>query len=506
MTETAKTAAFAAVALVLTGMAMIATRDRTVRPETFNDVGQPFFPEFKDPLACTDLEVVDYDPSTATASRFQVKFQNNKWVIPSHYNYPADARDRLSKTAAALMDLTKDTIRSDSPDDQEKMGVIDPLDAKAPSLKGRGKRITLRDASEKVLADFIIGDKIKDHADQYYVRIPGKNRVYGVKLKAEPSTKFADWIETNLLGLDAGKIRKVEFDDYKVSLEQGYQKGEVLDIERKNATDPWTLVGGLPEGKQLDDEKLRGLTNALSDLKIVGVRAKPAGLTRDLKKDDGSGITISTQALASLQGKGFYMTKDNQLLSNQGDVRVYCDDGVVYTLRFGEVALGVGEDLTAGERDDAEAKKDAKDAPKKDEKASGGAADNRYVMVTVSFDPALIPAPKAEPLADPAPAPGELPDKVIAPDPAEEKAAKLKAEREKADYEKKLADGKKRAQELTDRFAAWYYVTPGDSFRAIDLDRAALVVPLKPKTEAPGGAMPPGGAGGLPPGFSIPGH
>ena len=38
-------------------------------------------------------------------------FKDNKWVIPSHYNYPADARDRLSKTAAAVMDLTKDTIR-----------------------------------------------------------------------------------------------------------------------------------------------------------------------------------------------------------------------------------------------------------------------------------------------------------------------------------------------------------------------------------------------------------
>ena len=41
------------------------------------------------------------------------------------------------------------------------MGVIDPLDAKVSTLKGRGKRITLRDASEKVLADIIIGNEIK---------------------------------------------------------------------------------------------------------------------------------------------------------------------------------------------------------------------------------------------------------------------------------------------------------------------------------------------------------
>ena len=44
--------------------------------------------------------------------------------------------------------------------------MIDPLDTKTTTLKGRGKRITLRDASEKVLADFIIGNEIKDRTGQ----------------------------------------------------------------------------------------------------------------------------------------------------------------------------------------------------------------------------------------------------------------------------------------------------------------------------------------------------
>ena len=115
----------------------MSTRDRTrISAADFDDQGKPFFEDFKDPLACTDLEVVDFDPSTATASRFRVMFKDKKWVIPSHYNYPADAKDRLSKTSAALMDLTKDTIRSDSTDAQESMGVIDPLDAKVTTLEG----------------------------------------------------------------------------------------------------------------------------------------------------------------------------------------------------------------------------------------------------------------------------------------------------------------------------------------------------------------------------------
>ena len=71
MNELCKTLTFVAVALVLTGAAFVSTRDRAVANETFNDQGQAFFPDFKDPLACTDLEVVEFEPSTATASRFQ---------------------------------------------------------------------------------------------------------------------------------------------------------------------------------------------------------------------------------------------------------------------------------------------------------------------------------------------------------------------------------------------------------------------------------------------------
>src|SRR5690606_15803540 len=123
-------------------------------------------------------------------------------------------------------------------------------------------------------------------------RVPGQKRIYGVNVAAEPSTRFADWIETNLLKLEASKIRKIEFDNYKVNLEQGYQPGEVFDIERADANAPWTMAG-LDADKQLDDAKLTALTSALADLKIVGVRPKPAGLTRDLKRSDQQGITLS---------------------------------------------------------------------------------------------------------------------------------------------------------------------------------------------------------------------
>ena len=84
MNELLKTTIFVGVAVVLAGSAFFTTRDRQpANAADFADQGQQFFPDFKDALACTDLEVVDFDSSTATASRFRVMFKDKKWVIPS---------------------------------------------------------------------------------------------------------------------------------------------------------------------------------------------------------------------------------------------------------------------------------------------------------------------------------------------------------------------------------------------------------------------------------------
>jgi hypothetical protein len=511
MNELAKSLIFVVVAVGLSGGAWWTTRDRSLRSAQFNDQGEAFFPEFKDPLACTDLEVVNFDASTATSTRFQVKFKDKRWVIPSHYDYPADARDRLSKTAAAVMDLAKDTIRSDRAEEQEEMGVIDPLDTKTTTLKGRGKRVTLRDGSENVLADFIIGNDIKgterrDGSAQHYVRVPGQKRTYGVNVKADLSTRFPDWIETNLLKVDSGRIRRVVFDNYRIQEDRApdgrpvtvLARGDKLTVERKDSVGPWSNVviehmddkgklttTGIPPGQELNESKMRGLIDALADLKISGVRPKPPGL----KNPNDPDLKLTIPIMLSLQSKGFIHVQGRGLYSDQGDVLVSTDEGVVYTLRYGGPVFASGEELTAGKPDEAEKKEEGK--KKEAEKKMEGTQEYRFLMVTVSFDPTLIPQPKPEekPETQPA-APGMIPDNPFAPDPAEQKAAEEKAARDKADYEKKIADGKKRVQELADRFAPWYYVTPGESFRAINLDAAALTQPKTPENN-PNPVLPP---------------
>ena len=109
----------------------------------------------------------------------------------------------------------------------------------------------------------------------------------------------------------------------------------------------------------------------------------------------------------------------------------------------------------SGLADDVEQKKDAAAGKEKDKaKKSQAAQENRFLMVTVSFDPTLIDKPESmepKPFVKTAP-PAMLPDNVIAPDPkdpkfiADQKAAEDKKAREKSDYEKKIADGQEESR------------------------------------------------------------
>ena len=287
----------------MTGAAFLGRLDRSSRPEAFNDQGKKFFDDF-DPDACTTLEVFDYDPSTAhRRCRSRSPGRTASGSIPSHYDYPADAKQRLVDTATGVIGLTKDSIRSDRVEDQEAMGVIDPLDPKATSLKGIGKRVTLKDASDKVLADFIIGKEVKDHPDQRYVRVPGQKRIYGVNVKVDLSTRFADWIETNLLKLDASRVRKVVIDHkgFNPDDRPGGPRRRRSPSSARTPRPPGPSTTS-PEGKEPNTETLLALTNALGDLKIAGIRPKPEGPDRRPQggprrgqADDPPGLDVAGQ-------------------------------------------------------------------------------------------------------------------------------------------------------------------------------------------------------------------
>jgi hypothetical protein len=414
MTETRKTLYFAGAALLLAGLAL-ATAPRQKMPEAFFDQGQQFFPDFTDPNAARSLEVVDWDEATGAAVPFKVTFEHGRWTIPSHHGYPADGKDRLAKTAAGLIGITKDDFRTDNVADHEACGVIDPLDNSVQTLKGRGRRVTIKGENGVVLADLIIGKAFEGREGFRLVRVPGQKRVYGTRINVEISTKFKDWIDPDLTMIEKDEIDKVELRDYSIDEQTGrLDQRDVVTLTRDG--DNWKMAG-LPAGKDVDTYKINNLVHAVDELSIEGVRQKPDGLTASLSRAAG-GISNTQSDLMSLQEHGYYFSRDGRLVSNEGELQVHTKDGVMYTLRFGEVAFGQGNALTAGDSVET--------------RAPGQTGENRYLMISASLDPAL-------------------------------------------QGEKKIEAAKKRVDDLNGRFAKWYYVISADSFDSVHLRRKDLV-------------------------------
>ena len=422
--ESARTLTYLIAAGVAIGLALVLSPPGEITPKELLDlkVGSEFFDKFTNPNDATSIAVISYDEASATARRFAVSFQNGKWTIPSHHNYPADGQDRLAKTAGSVKGIKREELATSSKQEHERLGVIDPMDKDRAELKGRGQRLTLRKGEDE-LVDLIIGKPVKDRTGFYYVRKPGEDATFVAKLDINLSTKFSDWIETDLLKLNRDDLKEIVLDNYSIDKTQGVLiPGDVSKLERDKVADPWKLEG-LDEAKEeVDVAKVNGMLGALDDLKIVGVRPKPKGFNPDLSLDPEFVKKQSDLAnlARDLQASGFALsmdkkTKQFKLYSDQGDLTASTNKGVTYTLRFGDVFLGDETEIEIGGAADKDAEK--KDADKKDgeEKKEGdesgdkakakdslGKQSSRYLFVTASFDETFL-GPRPE-----KPAPPEL--------------------------------------------------------------------------------------------------
>jgi hypothetical protein len=307
-----------AVLALLSALGAYAMRPVDLPPPAFEDTGEPLFPDFVDPNAATYLEVKEYDEEAVRLTTFSVKFDpSGGWVIPSHNNYPADGTEQMGKAAASFIGAKKDVVRSDDPADHAQFGVLDPED-EAAAKDTRGRRVIIQDASGKSLVDIIVGKDLPDRQGFKFVRYPGQNRVYAVAIDPQVSINFTDWIEDDLLKMEADDIIAVMSNSYSVEDELNPETGlpitklindEPLYFELKETeaigedgqpAKEWTLVpppvfgpdgarvdpatytgeeplpeaAKIPEGKVLNPSKVKQTVGAADRMKIVGVRPR----------------------------------------------------------------------------------------------------------------------------------------------------------------------------------------------------------------------------------------
>ncbi len=436
MNELKKTLSFVSVALVLVVLAFLSL-PKSSTPDLLAEVGERFFPDFKDPNTAASLEVVAYDEETASAKPFKVVFKENLWVIPSDYNYPADGKEQLSKTAALMIAMEKEEFRTANPNEFEELGVVDPLDES--TAKGRGMRITVRNQNDKALADIIIGKALQNKSDLYYVREPEKRQVFTAKVPFKISTAFKDWIDTDLLQVEKTAISEVMIKDYSIN-ERTRSVNQREELMLSKNDEKWMLQAKRGKAQNANSEQVEKLLKALDEMTIVGVRPKPQGLSDNLTASE-SGIKISQEDMLSLQSKGYYFARNGDLLSNEGELEFKTTEGVRYILRFGEMVLG---EISDGNKPE----------------------ENRFLFITASFDDTMFQEPAK---------PGNMdfktkPDSLWNANDKRNKSLNLAYE----SWQKKVEAGKKKALELNQRFAKWYYIIPGESFKTLDVGKKDL--------------------------------
>ena len=110
----------------------------------------------------------------------------------------------------------------------------------------------MKNKEGKTLASLIVGKQVGEQGNQHYVRYPDKDAVYIVDIDpSKVSTKFEDWIERNLLGMNTMDLKQVHIQDYSIVPAEdglhGYEKheGEYLLDYDFNGTPAWKLTKDL---------------------------------------------------------------------------------------------------------------------------------------------------------------------------------------------------------------------------------------------------------------------
>ena len=498
MKESSKTSIFLAVALFLTVIAYF------MQPRAINDspdemVGKVLFDKFTDPLEIKSLEIAKLDPMSGDLNRFQITADaEGSWTIPSHENYPADAKDQMGQVASALVGLEVLSVASSESGETNinaLYGVVDPTSDGA-AAGGAGIKVVCLGEAEKELAQLIIGKEVEGNPGLRYVRIPTQHPVYTARISASGmSTRFEDWIEKNLLQINSFDIRRVNIEDYSIDIDRGTRDPRGSFVLNYNDQAPagqrWTLesmrlidlragdlmLTPLADNEELAEETLSTMVNAVDDLKIVDVLGKPKFLANTLRESrplDENTIDRDPNIVRALGLRGFYFAEvqsvdgrgsEVALYSSNGEIHITMKNGMRYLLRFGSPA-GMG---TAAESEDGE--------------PESSISLNRFLFIMTEFDESQIEKPDFEPLPE-IPAEGEE-EEIAEAQRQRESIERMNARLQDA-YDEQVESGKKQSAELNKRFADWYYIISEDVFKKIHLGKEGLIRQKKSDDDADG--------------------
>lgn len=472
MNEAIKTVIYVTLAVVvIVGAVVSYPEEEDFKPPDL--VGKPLFAEFTDPDAAAELHILEFREDVGRITEFEVARDpgTGLWVIPSSADYPADAQARVRDAATSLIDLEVLGEASKAASDHEMWGVIEPKKQMDAAQSGVGLLVSVKDDKGNSLAELIIGKRRKGTRYQHFVRKPGIDTTYVVRI--DPTrfpTDFENWIERDLLRLNPLDVERIVLKDYSTIKKQGSTglEGTITrrfeaDITRDTQQNRWILnelvqyenndaePTELLDTEELNAKELEDLVSVLDEMRIVGVMRKPAGLGADLKA--GAEFTDNQESLLSLTSRGFYLIsfgeEEPELHAANGELLVTLRNGVQYVLRFGEIA-DVARESEEGKL-------------------------SRYLFVMAQLDESKFPPLTLKPL----PGGEELDEDLSAAEKADLELQRERIRREnqriKDEREEQLNEARQMISALNARFADWYYIISEDQYKNVHLRRNDLI-------------------------------
>ena len=516
----------------------------------YDGVGEPFFPNFTDTELADHIRVAGWNNDSEEIEVFSVrKDSDGLWRIPSHFNYPADGQDQMVQAATTLLGIERSAfVSSGNSEANRNYGLVDPLDEDGSIIQSQeetGTRVTLYEG-DRVLADYIIG-KPKEDDDytnlnnagrremqgRFYLRRADERQIYTSQINLRLSTRFSDWIRSELLEVRRSEIASMTIDDYTFdSATQRIVPVEPIAFISEGDPPLWD-VADLKEGETARQFIPGALAKALEDLSIQNVKPRKVQFTGDRFLPTQETIT------SDAENGFFHNVEQGDVAAVRGEYRFSTNDGLRYTIHFGDAnsqaTLDGSSVATTG------------DVALETEATAVGDVNNtmqRTVLVAVSFDPSLLgPAPVApqrpaatdtagnseavsetperendaaektetptesdaetEPMAKPATEgasdastePATETDEAPSIDDAEKDKAENKVlteqefeealeiyQLQKKEYDERAANAVSRAGELNFKFAQWYYVVRETDVKNLMLTRPEVVQSPMPTT------------------------
>lgn len=239
-------------------------------------------PELKEKIARVDRLIF----TSAKHASDVLRGEDGVWRVKQLEGYPADMRKirQLFYRLEASKRMEKKTA------DPELLHKLSLSDDRAMRIRLYAK------GEEKPLLDLLTGDGDPTFKGTY-VRAAGDTQSWLVSEDLTYGSAPIGWADEGILNLDRTRVRRILLT---------HRGRPPLELERKHPREAFRLVQPPKSAARIDDTALRGLTEALENLKFVTV-AKAGKLPGEVKTTarflTADGLEVQVE-LASQKGKG----------------------------------------------------------------------------------------------------------------------------------------------------------------------------------------------------------